>query len=91
MAEEKIIAVLGAMGAQIAKSFFKIHGEEVDYMSSSFDDYRNFGFPGTDEMGNMFQFKHDFEQQYCGARDLELTRKLNSELIDFDTWLKINI
>jgi uncharacterized protein YbjT (DUF2867 family) len=88
----KTIGIAGGLltGMQMAKSFSKILGEEVDYVSPSFDDYRNSGLPAADERGNMFQFKHDFEKEYCAARDLELTRKLNPELKDFDTWLKEN-
>ncbi len=35
----------------------------------------------------MFQFKHDFEADFCGARDLSLARALNPRLQDFRTWL----
>ena len=31
--------------------------------------YRGFGFPGADDLGNMFQFKRDFNEDFCGARD----------------------
>ncbi len=32
--------------------------------------YRSFGFPGADDLGNMFQFKRDFNDDFCGARNL---------------------
>jgi uncharacterized protein YbjT (DUF2867 family) len=88
----KTIGIAGGhlTGAQMAHSFSKVLGQEVDHISPSFDDYRNFGFPGADEMGNMFQFKHDFEEYYCGARSLDFTRSLNPELKNFDIWLKEN-
>ncbi|MBI1792219.1 MAG: NmrA/HSCARG family protein, partial [Acidobacteria bacterium] len=38
----------------------------------------------------MFQFKRDFEQDYCGARDLNLSRALNPSLQTFDMWLDRN-
>jgi hypothetical protein len=41
-------------------------------------------------MGNMFQFKRDFQQAYCGARSVEFSRKLNPALQTFETWLKTN-
>jgi NAD(P)-dependent dehydrogenase (short-subunit alcohol dehydrogenase family) len=48
-------------------------------------------FPqAVDELGNMFQFKRDFEADYVGARDIDVTRSLNPELQDFDTWLAAN-
>ena len=32
---------------------------------SSPEVYRGFGFPGADDLGNMFQFKRDFEQEFA--------------------------
>jgi hypothetical protein len=41
-------------------------------------------------MGNMFQFKAEFEDYFCGARDLKFSRSLNPELLTFDVWLAAN-
>jgi len=49
--------------------------------------YRGFGFPGADDLGNMFQFKHDFEREYVASRDLGLSRRLHPGLLDFEGWL----
>ena len=38
----------------------------------------------------MFQFKRDFNEYYCGARNLEFSRSLNPELQNFETWLAKN-
>ena len=38
----------------------------------------------------MFQFKRDFEQSFCGARNLDVARSLNPELQTFDAWLAAN-
>ena len=65
-------------------------GEDVAYHAVPFDIYRGLGFPGADDLGNMFQFKHDFEEYFCGARDLEATRRLNPALQTFDVWLERN-
>ncbi len=46
-------------------------GEEVGYNDVPPEMYRSFGFPGAEDLGNMFQFKRDFEEMYCGARNLE--------------------
>ena len=35
----------------------------------------------------MFQFKRDFNDDYCEARDLEFSHSLNPALKTFDTWL----
>jgi len=77
-------------GKQLAESFTKTLGQEVVYNSVPFDVYRSFGFPGADDVGNMFQFKHDFEEAYCGARSLEFSRSINPELKNFDGWLSEN-
>jgi hypothetical protein len=52
--------------------------------------YRGFGFPGAEDLGNMFQFKCDFEDYYCGARSLAFSRSLNPALLTFDGWLAKN-
>jgi uncharacterized protein YbjT (DUF2867 family) len=77
-------------GKQMAESLTKALGEEVGYNAVPFDVYRGLGFPGADDIGNMFQFKHDFEEYFCGARDLKFSKSLNPELKSFDEWLKEN-
>ena len=77
-------------GAQMAASLSRALGEEVRYNAVTPDQYRAFGFPGADDMGNMFQFKADFEKDYCGARSVEFSRSLNPSLQTFDQWLERN-
>ena len=77
-------------GKQMADSFTKALGQEVVYNTVPFDVYRSFGFPGADDVGNMFQFKHDFEAAYCGARSLDFSKAINPELKNFDQWLSEN-
>ncbi|MFA5805980.1 MAG: NmrA/HSCARG family protein [Melioribacteraceae bacterium] len=77
-------------GKQMADTFTKELGQEVVYNSVSFDMYRSFGFPGAEDLGNMFQFKHDFENYFTGARNLEFSKSLNPSLKSFDDWLKEN-
>jgi hypothetical protein len=52
--------------------------------------FRGFGFPGAEDLGNMFQYKHDFEAEFCGARDQALSRDLNPRLQTFAQWLAAN-
>jgi uncharacterized protein YbjT (DUF2867 family) len=78
-------------GAQMAASLGRAIGQPVSYYPVPFDAYRNLGFPGADDLGNMFQYKHDFEEAFCGARSVELSRSLNPELQSFDDWVKGNI
>ncbi|MEP6780036.1 MAG: NmrA/HSCARG family protein [Gemmatimonadaceae bacterium] len=59
----------------------------IAYHDVSADAYRAFGFPGADEMGNMFQVYRDFEAEFIKSRSPELARKLNPELMNFDQFL----
>jgi hypothetical protein len=52
--------------------------------------YRGFGFPGADDLGNMFQFKRDFNDYFRETRNVDFARSLNAELQDFKTWLSRN-
>jgi uncharacterized protein YbjT (DUF2867 family) len=77
-------------GAQMAAAMGRAMNLDVAYNAVPADVYRSFGFPGADDLGNMFQFKHDFEEYFCGVRDIEATRRLNPELQSFDAWLADN-
>ncbi len=77
-------------GAQMAASLSKALGQDVRYNAVTPDQYRAFGFPGADDLGNMFQFKRDFNEYFCGARNPDFARSLNPELQNFDTWLAKN-
>jgi uncharacterized protein YbjT (DUF2867 family) len=77
-------------GKQMAASLSKALGKEVRYNDVSPDAYRKFGFPGAEDLGNMFQYYRDFESQFVGARDLNVARSLNPALQSFDQWLAKN-
>ena len=77
-------------GAEIAAGFSELMGQEVRYNAVSPETYRGLGFPGADDIGNMFQFKRDFNEYFCGIRDVAFSKSLNPELQDFKTWLKNN-
>lgn len=65
-------------------------GIKVEYNAVDADAYRGFGFPGADEMGNMFQIYRDFEAELLGARSAAAARSLNPEMQTFDQWLAGN-
>jgi uncharacterized protein YbjT (DUF2867 family) len=89
---DKTIGISGEhlTGTQMAASLTKALGQEVRYNAVTPEVYRSFGFPGADDMGNMFQFKRDFESVFCGARNLEFSRSLNPSMLTFDAWLARN-
>ena len=77
-------------GAQMAATLGQAVSQPVGYYAMPFDDYRKLGFPGADDLGNMFQFKHDFEKEFCGARSVEFSRSLNPKLQTFAQWVATN-
>ena len=77
-------------GAQMAKALTDGLGQEVVYNYVPPEVYRTFGFPGADDLGNMFQYKRDFESEFCAARDLNVSRSLNPKLQTFATWVAAN-
>ncbi|GJL70061.1 MAG: nucleotide-diphosphate-sugar epimerase [Nitrospirales bacterium] len=77
-------------GDQMAAALTRAIGQKVQYQSVEPAVYATFGFPGADDLANMFQFKQEFESQFCGARDPDLSRRLNPDLQTFDQWLAQN-
>ncbi len=75
-------------GDQMATSLSRALNQEIVYNSVEPDVFRSFDFPGADDIGNMFQFKRDFEDYFCGARNLDVSRSLNPDLKTFDAWLE---
>jgi uncharacterized protein YbjT (DUF2867 family) len=75
---------------QISEKLGKGLGVKVKYNAVEPDAYRGFGFPGADEMGNMFQIYRDFEKEVLAARSADVARSLNPALQTFDQWLALN-
>jgi uncharacterized protein YbjT (DUF2867 family) len=88
----KTVGVAGEhlTGAQMAAALTNALGREVRYNAVPPEVYRTFGFPGADDLGNMFQFKRDFNAAFCGARDPTIARMLNPEMQTFAQWLESN-
>ncbi|MFJ8107931.1 NmrA/HSCARG family protein [Streptomyces sp. NPDC096132] len=77
-------------GAQYAEKMSAALGEPVRFQPVPYDVFRALGIPAGEEIGNMFQFYGDFDQQFTGARDLDQLRQLNPELKNFEAWLAGN-
>ena len=88
----RTVAIAGEhlTGAQMARQLTQALGQEVRYNNVPPEVYRSFGFPGADDLGNMFQFKRDFNDYFVGARSLEFSRSLNPELQTFEEWLAVH-
>ncbi len=85
----KRIGIVGESltGQEFADKLSTALGEKVNYFAVPFDMYRGFDFPGADDLGNMFQFKHDFNEDFVNGRSLETSKSLNPTLLNFDAWL----
>ena len=68
----------------------KALGQTVNHNAVTPEVYRGLGFPGADDLGNMFQFKRDFNEVFCGARNPAVAHSLNPSLQNFETWLAQN-
>lgn len=77
-------------GEEMAAAFAKALGEPVKYFAVEPAAYRSFGFQGAEDLGNMFQFKQEFNDDFCRPRDPIASRRLNPELQDFASWLEHN-
>jgi len=76
--------------AQMAAALTRALGREVRYHDVPPEVFRGFGFPGADDVGNMFQFYRDFAKVVNTARSPDVARSLNPALQTFDAWLAEN-
>jgi uncharacterized protein YbjT (DUF2867 family) len=89
----KTVGILGEaltlteMGQKISA---KMGVGPIRYNAVDADLYRSFGFPGADEMGNMFQVYRDFAAECLAARSVDVARRLNPQLQNFDQFLTKN-
>lgn len=88
----KTVAVAGEhlSGHEMASALTRALGEEIVYRDVTPEAYRAFGFPGADDLGNMFQVKRDFNDEFRAPRSVEATRALNPALKGFEAWLAAN-
>ncbi|MEP6491907.1 MAG: NmrA/HSCARG family protein [bacterium] len=77
-------------GAEIAAAMTKAFGQPVQFNAISPDVFRSFGFPGADDLGNMFQFYRDFEKVCNDMRDVARTRAFAPNAQTFAQWLESN-
>ena len=76
--------------AQMSASLAKALGFDVKYNEVTPAVFRSFGFPGADDVGNMFQIFQEFEKPYAAVRNIEISKSLNPGLQTFDKWLAAN-
>jgi len=77
-------------GPEYAAGLSRHLGEPVSFHDMSFDEYRALGFPGADDMGNMYEHHALVGEEFLALRSPKLARALNPALQSFDNWLKAN-
>ena len=77
-------------GAQMAAAMSRALGKEVGCNAVTPATFRSFGFPGADDLGNMFQFNADFSDDFTAARSVSVARSLDPQLQSFASWLAAN-
>ena len=80
----KSIGIAGELltGAQMAEQLTLALGESVAHVDLTPSQYAALGFPGADDLANMFQFKTEFERQYCASRRPSLRARVASGTSD---------
>ena len=93
--KELIGKTVGIAGDQLAcnemaRILTKTLGKEVSYHEITPEQFRNLGFPGADDLGNMFQFYRIFEDVFDRTRDVRFSKELDPELKSFEKWATEN-
>ena len=88
----KTIGIAGELlsGVEMAQGLTKALSQEVVYHEIAPETYRSLGFPGADDLGNMFQFYRDYEEVFAQSRNVTIARELNPALQTFEWWLVEN-
>jgi uncharacterized protein YbjT (DUF2867 family) len=77
-------------GAEMAETLSRTMGRSVVYVDMDPAEYRALGFPGADDLGNMFQYKRDFNEEFVAQRNLDRSRALHPRLQSFEQWAEKN-
>ena len=77
-------------GPEYATAFSRHLGEPVSFYDIPFDEYRALGFPGADDLGNMFEHHSLVGEEFYALRSPEVAGSLNPALQSFDAWLTAN-
>ncbi|HEY8551283.1 MAG TPA: NmrA/HSCARG family protein [Vicinamibacterales bacterium] len=77
-------------GPEYAAAFTRHLGVPVSFYDMPFDEYRALGFPGAEDMGNMFEHHAILGEEFRRNRSPEVARTLNPALQSFEAWLGEN-
>ena len=77
-------------GEQMAAAFSRVLGRPVRYEPMTPAAYRKLGFPGAEDLGNMFQIYAECASEFARTRDVRVARELDPQLETFDEFLERN-
>lgn len=77
-------------GDEMAAKMGRALGQKIRFQDVPFDVYRELGFPGARDLGNMFQYHAILGEEFYRSRDPQLARSLDPELQSFDDWLAVH-
>lgn len=77
-------------GAEMAAKMSNALGCKIGFFDVPFNVYRGLGFPGAEDLGNMFQYQAILGDEFTRSRDPSVARALNPGLLSFDAWLAKN-
>ena len=77
--------------AEMSEIFSRICGQPDVYNAVSWNVYASFGFPGAEDLANMFRFKVDFYEKYTEPRTFsgEFEERMGGR-ISFEHWVVAN-
>tara|TARA_B100000686_G_scaffold329854_1_gene391442 strand:- start:859 stop:1752 length:894 start_codon:yes stop_codon:yes gene_type:complete len=77
-------------GEQMAATLNNVMTDgEVKYNHVPFEIYRKLGFPGVEELSNMFEFKVVHNERFCERRNMDNVKKLITP-VSFKEWCEKN-
>ncbi len=77
-------------GSEMAAKMGAALGIPIAFADVPFDVFRGLGFPGAEDLGNMFQYQQILGEEFYKARSPIVARELNPGLLNFDAWLAAN-
>jgi uncharacterized protein YbjT (DUF2867 family) len=77
-------------GDEMAQALGRALKADVRYQHITPSDYRGLGFPGAEDLGNMFQFQLENNEEFCRLRSVAKSKELNPGLRNFSEWLAAN-
>ena len=78
-------------GEEIAATFNKVTGKTVKYNVVPVEVYASFGFPGCEDLANMFRYYEENETEFLKAREISKSVLKNmGGVVSFEAFVTTN-